>query len=177
MAKASNVGRKPNGEPCNGSELPQIVDRYRLFKQEKGLSGSNRTGFLISPSSNDLTSRLDVDAFWKGDAFDVLSNDHIKIPFACKFKPWCSTRGDKDALHPVLQNPIRKWKALHWTTLPGISRATTQPACASVSGLYLFDDNLDYRLIGVKMVWQRSIHKRHKGGKSIKAAKAIQSRT
>src|SRR5690606_21598807 len=78
MAKASNVGRKPNGEPCDGSELHQIVDRYRLFKKEKSLSGSNRTGFLISPSFTYLTSRLDFDAFCKVDSFYILFNDHIK---------------------------------------------------------------------------------------------------
>ncbi|MCY9666477.1 SAM-dependent methyltransferase [Paenibacillus alginolyticus] len=174
MAKANNVGRKPNGDSCEGSELPEIINRFRSHMSTGGLRDTKRTGFVVIPDLSDLTARIDVDAFWKSDAFDILSNDQIRSVNSVNSDLSNALGFIEDQTHNVI-NQFKEIKNIALDYTSGIELVPLKELLTPISRPLQIMDAHEYRLIGVRWYGEGSYIKDVKPGSSIKADKLFKA--
>ncbi|MCB2305626.1 N-6 DNA methylase [Clostridium estertheticum] len=176
MAKAINVGRKANGEPCDGSELPEIIENYRQFKYNDKLLKTERTGFLITPPVGGPTSRLDVGAYWKGDEFDVLSNDQIKTLNYIGTN-YGNVLVKIQELNLRIANAYKDLENITMDLSSGIDLVPLHILLTRVSRPVVIECDIEYKLIGVKWYGEGAYIKDVKRGENIKAEKLFQAKS
>lgn len=172
MAKAKNVGRKANGEFCPGSELPTILENSRLFSEgAKEIKGS-RLGFHVDLNVNDKPERLDVDAYWKGDDFDILSNDSLKAIKSVNSN-FNQAFEDINYLLTQIQSIQSELSSLD-DAIANESVANLEPLSnllKPVSRPVDIESDFEYRLVGVRWYGEGAYIKDIKTGDLIKANK------
>jgi hypothetical protein len=176
MAKVDNVGRKPNGDECDGSELPIVIGNYRQFRKAMHhLIDQSRLGILATLDPSDTLARLDVDFYWQTSDFATLSNESASTLNEVGF----DYRKAMDEMSSLLMRTQGMLSTISpdWPTVNsrGVISKSLGELVEGVSRPLRVLDDQDYRILGVRWYGEGAYIKETKEGKKIKAEKMFQA--